>query len=174
MSKYDEQFKLAVVEQYLSGFQGYREIANEHGITYSLVKRWVGWYRAHGSDGLKKKHSHYSAPFKLSVLQHMWNNALSYHQAAMAFNIRNPGILSVWECHYRSTGYAALIPRPRGRTRPMIAPTTKPAPLTDDKQRPRDDLLAELQHLRMENAYLKKLQALVQAQQKAAPRKKHK
>jgi hypothetical protein len=36
------------------------------------------------------------------------------------------------------------------------------------------ELLVELQNLRMENAYLKKLRALVQAQQKATPLKKRK
>ncbi|ONQ81515.1 transposase, partial [Burkholderia cenocepacia] len=38
--------------------------------------------------------------------------------------------------------------------------------------RTREDLLQELNYLRMENAYLKKLRALVQAQ--AVPRKKRK
>ena len=47
-------------------------------------------------------------------------------------------------------------------------------PPPDDENRPRDELLAELNYLRMENAYLKKLQALVQAQQKATPPKKRK
>jgi transposase len=56
----------------------------------------------------------------------------------------------------------------------MTAPTTRPTPSDDDEKRSREELLAELQHLRMENAYLKKLRALVQAQQKATPPKKHK
>jgi transposase len=56
----------------------------------------------------------------------------------------------------------------------MAAPTTKPEPKGDDEKRTREDLLVELQHLRMENAYLKKLRALVQAQQKATPPKKRK
>ena len=51
------------------------------------------------------------------------------------------------------------------------APTT-----TDDESRSKKDLLAEIDQLRMENAYLKKLEALVQQQkqQKAATRKKRK
>ena len=139
-----------------------------------MVRRWVGWYRAHGRDGLKKKLSHYSAEFKLSALQQMWENALSYSQTAAALNIRNPGILSVWERNFQNAGYESLIPRPRGRPKQMAVPTAKPVSPTDDAQRPRDELLAELNHLRMENAYLKKLQALVQAQQKATPPKKRK
>ena len=45
---------------------------------------------------------------------------------------------------------------------------------SDDEARSRDDLLAELSQLRMEIAYLKKLDALVQAKERAAQRKKRK
>lgn len=174
MTKYNEQFKLAVVQQYLTGPAGLKAIGREHGLDHVTVKRWVDWYRVHGLDGLKKKFSHYSAEFKLSVLQHMWDNELSKGDTATAFNIRNPAILSVWERNYRSAGLDALLPRPRGKPKQMAAPTNKPAPPPDDENRPRDELLAELNHLRMENAYLKKLRALVQAQQKAIPPKKRK
>ena len=44
---------------------------------------------------------------------------------------------------------------------------------TDDK-RSREELLAEVNQLRMELAYLKKLEALVQARPKQAPKKKRK
>jgi transposase len=47
----------------------------------------------------------------------------------------------------------------------------KPAADTD---RSREDLLAEVKQLRMENEYLKKLDALVQANAKAARQKKRK
>jgi transposase len=50
---------------------------------------------------------------------------------------------------------------------------SQPKPPEDEK-RSREDLLAELEHLRMENAYLKKLQALVQARPKQALPKKRK
>ncbi len=45
----------------------------------------------------------------------------------------------------------------------------------DDESRTREELLAEVNHLRMENAYLKKLDALVQQQkQREIARKKRK
>jgi transposase len=57
-------------------------------------------------------------------------------------------------------------------------PVSKPpAPKTpiDDEVRSREDLLTEVNYLRMENAYLKKLKALVQQQaQPATARKKRK
>lgn len=54
----------------------------------------------------------------------------------------------------------------------MPGSTAKPEKPSDNEARSRDDLLAELEHLRMENAYLKKLQALVQARPKQASPKK--
>lgn len=176
MTKYDEHFKLVVVRQYLDGKAGIKTIAMQHGLAHALVRRWVQWFQTHGVDGLKKKFSHYSAEFKLSVLQHIWDNELSYGQAAIYFNIRNPGILSTWERSYRSGGLDSLQPRPRGRPSKskMSAPTTKTEIPPENDKRTREELLAEVSQLRMEVAYLKKLRALVQAQQKATPAKKRK
>ena len=56
----------------------------------------------------------------------------------------------------------------------MAVPTEKPDTPSDDEKRSREELLAELDYLRMENAYLKKLQALVQARPKPTPPKKRK
>ena len=174
MTKYDERFKLSVVQQYMDGVGGYTALARQHGLAHSMVERWVQRFRVHGADAFKKKFTHYSAEFKLLVLRHMWENELSYGQTAVQFNIRNPGILSVWERGYRSGGLDALNPRPRGRSTAMAVPTAKPDTPPGDEKRSREDLLAELDYLRMENAYLKKLQALVQARQKQAPPKKRK
>jgi transposase len=174
MTKYNEQFKLEVVQYYLCGNVGYGPTADHFKLDESMVRRWIGWFQAHGLDGLRKKFTAYSAEFKLLVLQHIWENEQSYRQTAALFNIRNPGILGVWERAYRDGGIDALKARPRGKPKNMAAPPTEPEPPGENEQRSRDELLAELQHLRMENAYLKKLRALVQAQQKATPPKKRK
>ncbi len=68
MSKYDEQFKLSVVQSPESGRQGFKSVAQRYGLDYATVRRWVAAYRQHGVSGLRKKFSHYSAEFKLSML----------------------------------------------------------------------------------------------------------
>lgn len=174
MTKYNEQFKRSVVQHYLNGSDGYGATAEHFALHNSIVRHWVGLFQANGAEGLRKKFTSYSAEFKLLVLQHIWDNEQSNRQAAVLFNIRNPSIIGAWERAYRDGGVDALKARPRGKPKKMAAPTTKPEPSGDDEKRSRDELLAELQHLRMENAYLKKLRALVQAQQKATPPKKRK
>jgi transposase len=175
MTKYDEEFKLTVVQQYLNGNAGIKAIAKEHGLAHAMVRRWVGFFQTRGIEGLRKKFSHYSATFKLSVLQHMWDNELSYGQVAIHFDIRNARSVGVWEHSYRCGGLEALRPARRGRPCKMPAPPkiTEDDPVKDD-QRSREELLAEVNHLRMEVAYLKKLRALVQAQQKPTPAKRRK
>jgi transposase len=177
MSKYSEQFKLSVVEQYLTGALGFQSIGAQHGVPQSMVRKWVGLYRLHGTDGLRKKFTHYTAEFKLSVLQHMWGNELSYGETAAAFNIRHHAAVGVWERCYHEGGLDALMPRRRGRTKKMPDPKETQPPLPPDgAERTREELLAEVNQLRMEVAYLKKLRALVQSQQsqRTTARKKRK
>jgi transposase len=176
MSKYSEQFKLAVVQAYLdAGSVGFRAVAQQHGLTsHSMVERWVAAFQLHGEAGLNRKFSQYTAEFKLSVLQHMWENQLSITQTAAKFEIRSHAMVGMWERAYQEGGFEALAPRRRGRPKTVATPTTKQEAPPDDDKRDHEELLAELNQLRMEVAYLKKLRALVQAQQKATPPKKRK
>lgn len=177
MSKFSEQFKLQVVKQYLAGNSGYLAVARSHGIHDSFVKKWVAAYRQHGAAGLAKKFQHYDAAFRLQVLRHMWDNDLSYGQTAAVFDIRSQGCLATWEHCYHEGGIEALIPRQRGKSPKMPdSQTPQPSSPADDQNLTREELLAEINQLRMENAYLKKLDALIQSQQqqRSVARKKRK
>jgi transposase len=176
MSKYTEHFKHKVVQEYLSGGGGYKALSQRHGIANrSSIERWVMAYRLHGEAGLsKKKRRRYDADFKLSVLQHMWENRFSITQTAAQFDIRRHSTVGDWERAYREGGVEALTPAPTRRVKKIPIPTTTPAVPAGADTRSREELLAELAHLRMEVAYLKKLDALVQARQKSAVPKKRK
>jgi transposase len=169
MIKYTEQFKLKVVKHYLKGPMGYGRLSAHYGVASPHIRNWVASYRLHGKDGLRRKVARYDAGFKLSVLRHMWENGLSNRQAAAHFNVRNPTSIENWERRYREGGMAALV-RPIHVLK-MKAPTTKPEP-KPDHERSREDLLKELEYLRMENEVLKKLEALAQARKASAPKKR--
>jgi transposase len=180
MSKYSFDFKVAVVDRYVVGDLGYEAVGRLFGVRQEAVRKWVAVHRIHGVAGLTKKFSHYSAEFKLSVLRRMWDEGLSRLETAALFDIRSAGCLTYWEASYQRGGIDALSPRARGRPKSgrlksMI--TIKPDPTLDlsatsqkDASRTREDLLSELNYLRMENAYLKKLEAL--ALTKRAPQKR--
>lgn len=177
MAKYTTQFKLEVVQQYLVGDVGLKSLCRLRGLCHTVVERWVNLFKAHGEAGLEKKFTSYSVARKLAILRHMWDNELSYAQTAAAFNIRGTGSIPAWERCYHSGGIDALMPRQRGRPKKMPDSQPPAAQLpTDDETRTREELLVEVNYLRMENAYLKKLKALVQEQkqQRATARKKRK
>lgn len=177
LANYTTQFKLDLIQRYEGGNVGCKSLAKQFDLSDGQLRRWINLYRAHGAAGLEKKSASYSAKQKLAILQYRWDNELSYGQTAAVFNIRSPGHLSKWEHCYHSGGINALQPRRRGVPKRMADPKpVPPQPPVGDEARSREELLAEVNFLRMENAYLKKLKALVQEQrdQRTTARKKRK
>ncbi|UVC10516.1 transposase [Rhizobium sp. TH2] len=151
MSKHSSAFKQEVVEYYGDGAHSYREVGLRFGLDYSMVRRWVASHAEHGLAGLARKHSHYDAQFRLSVLKRMWKDGLSHRQAAALFDIRSVGCLSVWERQYERGGIEALGPRLRGKPRSMPEPPTTGTGADgpqSDEAKSREELLAELAYLR--------------------------
>ncbi|WP_147407139.1 helix-turn-helix domain-containing protein, partial [Neopusillimonas maritima] len=124
MSKHDEQFKIKVVLEYLSGrFGGYRTVADAYGIDSSSLRSWVTSYQMHGSLGLRRKGASYDVAFKLSVLERMQREALSVRETAALFDIRCAAHISKWKLQYDVGGLDALTDR---RSRPKNMPTKLP------------------------------------------------
>lgn len=71
MAKYDFEFKLKLVKEYLNGTLGYKRLARKYGMpSASPLKRWVGFYKEYGEEGLDRRRSKkvYPVQFKLDVL----------------------------------------------------------------------------------------------------------
>lgn len=174
MAKYDKAFKLKIVRLCQRGLGGYKAVARAHGVCPSSLRRWIASYALHGPAGLTKKFSHYDVAFKLKVLRRIHRDELSLQQAAVIFDIRSAGQIALWQRQYHAGGVDALASKPRGRPKVMAAP--KPPKLgilkVPDENRSQKDLLKELEYLRAENAYLKKLDALIQEKKAAAQKKR--
>lgn len=158
MAKYDEDFKIEVAQIYLSTQIGARSLAAQYGLDHGTVRRWAHQYREHGAAGLRKKFSHYSAEFKLSVLHRMWQEELSCRQVAALFDLRGGhGVVTAWERQYYEGGLYALRPKLRGR--PTMTTdrksTTAASPVSADDTRTMEQLRKENEYLRAEVAYLK-------------------
>ena len=95
----------------------------------------------------------YTGKFKQMVVETMMREKLSYKEAARQFEVSSDTRVSSWERIYLMEGPEGLYIERRGRG-------SKGRPQTFPKA-VEEDLLQEVQRLRAENAYLKKLQALV-------------
>ena len=168
MSKYSNEFKLEVVEYYLNNNIGYSSTSKHFRVNHEVLRGWIKKYQQHGPEGLlKQKVSSYTGDFKVSVVEYMHNNHLSLAETAFRFRLANHKIVGRWERIYYEEGPQALYKERRGRTSKMNSKPRKKKNINEN-----EDLLEEVQRLRMENAYLKKLNALVQKRIKRENKKK--
>lgn len=107
-----------------------------------------------------KPNKRYTPEFKIKVVETMHREKLSYRETARQFDISNSRV-TAWERIYLEEGADGLYAERRGRKSTGRPPKIK-----------KEDLIAEVQRLRAENAYLKKLNALVA--ERVRQEKKHK
>ncbi len=166
--KYSDESRLTIVMEYLSGKSGgYRGLEKKYGINHTVISRWVGLYQLHGVEGLYKSSGTYSGDFKIYVIEYMHTNKLSLTETANRFCIPNHSTVAKWERIYYEEGREALLEERRGKHMGKNK-ISKPKESVNKNE----DLLAEVQRLRMENEYLKKLNALVLEREKSEQKKK--
>lgn len=170
MSKYSNEFKLKVIKYYLEEHHSYSECCKEFNIpSETPIIRWVHKYELYGVEGIMKRlKSSYDGNFKENVIEYMHNNHLSASETANYFRLGNADVVLRWERIYYEEGPQALYKESRGKLKNM---SSKPKKKKLNKE-VEEDLIKEVQRLRMENEYLKKLNALVQERIKRENKKK--
>ena len=163
MVKYDEAFKLKLVNDYLDGDLSYVSLAKKYDIpSPSSIKDWVRAYKSQGIEGLKrkkpKKRGVYSVQFKLDVVQFVLETEASFPKAAKHFNLKHPSLVCSWFNAFKKLGIEGLKPKGRGRSSMPKKPNREKNNEVNHLT-PNQELLRENELLRLENAYLKKLKA---------------
>ena len=159
MAKYSYEERLEAVLRVVEEGMSAKASAKILGTAYEHVRRWVKRYEQFGPEGLILKHGSYDGAFKISVIEYMHENHLSLSQAAVKFGIPHDTTIGKWERIYYEEGPQALYRDNRGRKTKMSSDKPRKKKLNKETE---EDLIAEVQRLRMENEYLKKLNALVQ------------
>ena len=120
----------------------------------------------------------YSAEFKISVILDMRKNHLSYHETIRKYwntathseECNHMKTLHRWERKYLEEGPEGLMKDNRGKAPSKNGKPKGRPPKLDPKVE--EDLIAENQRLRMEIEYLKKLSALVLAEEQKNGKKR--
>jgi transposase len=172
MSKYTVETKLNAVKRYLNGSESYKVIAESIGSTRSQVITWVKLFEAQGVNGLIKDYTAYSTQFKLDVLNYMKETGASLRETASTFNITSPSTVYKWEQLLKTQGVDALVPKKKGRPPLKKEPNKKQSKDVVPSEDSVEVLQAKIKRLEMENAYLKKLNTLVQMQEKLQTKSK--
>lgn len=162
MTKYSDEIKLKAVEMVIKEHKSPLMVSKELLISEPPIRRWVKRFEVHGPEGLMIKNKSYTGEFKMHVINYMYKHKLSLNGVAAQFGIPSDTTVGKWERDYLEGGLDALYRDNRGRKKMGKKKSVK-------KLNPKieEDLIAEVQRLRMENEYLKKLNALVQEREKS-------
>lgn len=170
MAKYSYEFKLKVVQEYLSGKGSYDYLSKKYNIpTSSRLKEWVASYKEFDKDGLKRSRQkkNYSFPFKLSVVELYLSSEVSYQELALSQGINTPSVIARWVNDFRIAGPDALRPKKKGRKKTLDISGVKKITTKTTEEKSVDtnaDHIKQLEEenlkLRIENAYLKELRRL--------------
>lgn len=155
MSKYSYEEKLEAVLRVIEEGMSYETSAKVLGTAQSHVQRWVKRYENYGPEGLLLHNGTYTGEFKQHVIQYMHKENLSASQTAVLFKIPRETQVLNWErirIYYEEGPETLYIDR-RGR-KPKMLKETNPK---KKQLRPKveEDIIKEVQRLRMENEYLK-------------------
>ncbi len=164
MAKFTQEFKLHVAKRYLNELVSYRDLANQVGVDDSILRYWVMLVRHHGDQAFTFPYTNYPRAFKLRVIQFITEKNYSIREASAIFHIPDPCMVRRWKKKWETAGEDALEPKGKGLSTMTSNNKNKKAKDNSSNQSV-EDMKKELEYLRMENAYLKKLKALVQEEQ---------
>ncbi len=164
--KYSKEFKLECIRKRKEGIRietpsGFKD----RDSFMSQVRRWARIYDSLGEAGLEHGRPTPDIDQRLELIKRV-ENGESYSSVSFSAGIE-PDLLIRWHKIYRESGIDGLQSLKRGKP-----PMDKKKPeQKKDSEKTREELLEELEYVRAENEYLKKLSALVQ-ERKAREQKK--
>ncbi|MCD5326170.1 MULTISPECIES: IS3 family transposase [Pontibacillus] len=160
MGRFTPTEKLQAAQEYINGGVSYRDLEKRLNIDNSVIRYWVQLYTYHGEQAFHFLYTNYTAAFKLKIVQFIEKSSYSIRAASAIFQIPDPSMVRRWKKKWKKGGMAAL-ESPKERAARMSSEETNNQ--KNDKKDQAIDTEAiqkEVEYLRMENAYLKKLRNL--------------
>lgn len=157
MTKYSKEEKIAAIKAVEAG-ESIAGTARRFGISDRVISRSIKMLEEYGEKGLQSKTYNWTAEQKYQALKYMHENQLSCQEVSIQLGISGSSTIWQWERRYLENGIDGLEDKKKGR-KPRVQ---KPKP---PKTR-LEELEEENLDLRIENEYLKKLNALVAEREK--------
>ncbi len=152
---YSIKQKKEVINYLINNDVSLYQAQKKFNINRETIRIWLYKYKHGGNKKLKnsKKYNKYTGQFKVDVVEYMHEHRFSHKKTSIIFMISDY-LVKEWDLVYRHEGKDVLL---KGNYMKSRRKKT-----LDLKEKSREELLEEIEQLRMENAYLKKLRALIQ------------
>ncbi len=157
MTKLSKAERLAAVKAVKAG-ESIADVAMRYQKSRDVIEYYFRLFEEHGEGGLQSKNYNLGSAQKYQILQYMHEHHLSYKEIGIQFGLSGSSTIWQWEQRYLENGIEGLEDKKKGR-KPRVQ---KPKP---PKTR-EEELLERIEDLEIENAYLKKLNALVAEREK--------
>lgn len=165
--KYSKEYKLECVRKYKEGIPIEDPPNTNHKQFRIQIRKWNRIFDSLGEAGLEHGKPTLNVSQRLELIQRV-ENGESYRSAAFSAGIQHD-LLIKWHKIYMENGIDGLKSLKRGR--PCMKDKKHESVKKQDSDKTKEELLEELEYVRAENEYLKKLSALVQ-ERKAREQKK--
>lgn len=172
MAKLTLNQKIEIYQKRKAGFT-VSNLSKEYSVNVCNIKYLIRLVDMHGIDILHKdKNTYYSPELKLEIMNKVLMGRQSITSTAIEYGLPNKGILCNWIRSYKANGYV-IVERKRGRKSTMNN--------KNQSNKKYEDMTAEEKvkylenknlYLEIENEYLKKLRAVVQARKNQQLKKK--
>ena len=162
---YSIKQKKEVIDYIINNDASLCQAQKKFNINRETIRIWLYRYKHGGNKKLKnsKKYNKYTGQFKVDVVEYMHEHRFSHKKTSIIFMISDC-LVKEWDLVYRHEGKDVLLKGNYMKSRKKKT--------LDSNKKSREELLEEIEQLRMENAYLKKLRALIQKGTKPSNGKK--
>ena len=167
--RHNLESKLMIVKYVLDEKHSFWEASDFFGVAYQSIRTWVKHYEHEGISGLTIKNKGYSGEFRVYVVEYMRKHKLSLAQTAIQFSLPDHTRVRIWNKIYDEKGPQYLMEEHRGRKKMKNTEKSNKHKKNNSKMNnsAEKELLKKIEYLETENAYLKKLNALIQDKEKS-------
>jgi transposase len=175
--KFTREEKIEMINEYNEKNKSINTISEKYNISKSYMKHLLKQQEKGGIENIgmgqrNKEKRQYEGKFKLKVVKERIASGAGYRETARKYEI-NHAVIQVWERKYLEEGEEGLVKDKRSMGLNVKESRAGAYQRKKDGKKVEKDVISEIQELRMENEYLKKLNALIQDGRKTLVSKKH-